>query len=353
MPINPFDVRGSQLRIPENARLVPLDFSPLSQIGDVIGGYRQQQRVGEIISSATNAQGNLDFDRAGAALAAEGLTRYAEPLLAAGARRQALGQAERSLTEQTRHHKAIEDAAKTGRVPFGWEPDPTAAGGYRPTPGGPQDPAYIEKLTQLKAKPREFTMSEITKLSEEAGKFANVSRFGETFQDKYAGYMHPTVGAAAQTAGRYLPESMVGKDVAESATWWQDYNRYKQVVRNELYGASLQPNEQRDFEAADINPGMQPQKIRDNLKIQQDIVRNGLKRRANAGIAAGYDPEVIGKAYGLDLSELGVEARGRRGTVTPAPTTTAPVRVSSPEEARRLPKGTPIILPDGTPGRVP
>ncbi len=30
-----------------------------------------------------------------------------------------------------------------------------------------------------------------------------------------------------------------------------------------------------------------------------------------------------------------------------------PVKVSSPEEARKLPKGTPIILPDGTPGVVP
>jgi hypothetical protein len=30
-----------------------------------------------------------------------------------------------------------------------------------------------------------------------------------------------------------------------------------------------------------------------------------------------------------------------------------PVRVGSPDEARRLPSGTPIILPDGTQGRVP
>lgn len=31
----------------------------------------------------------------------------------------------------------------------------------------------------------------------------------------------------------------------------------------------------------------------------------------------------------------------------------APVRVRTPDEARRLPSGTPIILPDGSPGRVP
>jgi hypothetical protein len=31
----------------------------------------------------------------------------------------------------------------------------------------------------------------------------------------------------------------------------------------------------------------------------------------------------------------------------------APVKVSSPAEARKLPSGTPIILPDGSQGRVP
>jgi hypothetical protein len=31
----------------------------------------------------------------------------------------------------------------------------------------------------------------------------------------------------------------------------------------------------------------------------------------------------------------------------------APVKVASPAEARKLPSGTEIILPDGTPGRVP
>lgn len=42
-------------------------------------------------------------------------------------------------------------------------------------------------------------------------------------------------------------------------------------------------------------------------------------------------------------------------TVQPPPANTppGPVRVRSPDEARRLPRGTPIILPDGSPGVVP
>ena len=63
---------------------------------------------------------------------------------------------------------------------------------------------------------------------------------------------------------------------------------------------------------------MTPDAIRKNITIQQDIVKNGLKRKANALIASGYDPVAISQAYGLNLRELGVDAGGRRGTVTPA-----------------------------------
>lgn len=41
------------------------------------------------------------------------------------------------------------------------------------------------------------------------------------------------------------------------------------------------------------------------------------------------------------------------GRQAPAAAPSAPVRVQSPDEARRLPKGTPIILPDGRQGVVP
>jgi hypothetical protein len=43
----------------------------------------------------------------------------------------------------------------------------------------------------------------------------------------------------------------------------------------------------------------------------------------------------------------------RPGAAAAAPRAAQPVRVGSPDEARRLPSGTPIILPDGTQGRVP
>jgi hypothetical protein len=41
------------------------------------------------------------------------------------------------------------------------------------------------------------------------------------------------------------------------------------------------------------------------------------------------------------------------GRAEPPPAAQPPVRVRTPEEARRLPRGTPILLPDGTIGRVP
>lgn len=44
---------------------------------------------------------------------------------------------------------------------------------------------------------------------------------------------------------------------------------------------------------------------------------------------------------------------GGVGTAEPPSSNAAPVRVRTPEEARRLPSGTRIILPDGSEGRVP
>jgi hypothetical protein len=314
MAINPF--RVGQLELPPNPRPVPLDFSWLGNIGEAVGRERLRGQIGDVIASATDEQGNIDYEKATAALGRAGLLPTAD-ILTAGTRRAALAQSAAGLAETARHHRALEEAQRTGRLPAGWQP--TATGGLEPVPGGPASVEYQERLAQVKQKPRELSLTDITKLSEEGGKFSSLANFKEQFQDKYAGYGTSMVGGAAMTAGRYLPESVVGKDISEAATFWQGYDRFKNVTRNELFGQTLTPSEQAAFNATDINPGMTPQKIRDNLEIQQNIVRNGLKRKANAAISAGYDPETIAKAYGLDLSELGVEARGRRGAVAPAP----------------------------------
>jgi hypothetical protein len=99
-----------------------------------------------------------------------------------------------------------------------------------------------------------------------------VQGFGKSFQDKYGGF-NPWGDETRLSLGRM---GMASADTNDAAGWWQGYDRYKNVVRNELFGASLTPGEQQAFEKSDITPSMSPKAIKDNLKLQSEIV----KRRA-------------------------------------------------------------------------
>lgn len=195
------------------------------------------------------------------------------------------------------------------KVPANFERGPDGA--LRPVKGGPADPAYLQQTADAKSKPKEFSVSDVTKLSEEGGKYAQLSQFGSTFKPIYAGFKVPFAGNVATSVGRYSP--IAPQDWKDAATWWQGYDRYKNVVRNDLFGSALTVNEQAAFEKADINPGMDPAQIAKNLQAQQDVVKNGLKRKANALIQSGYDPQAISAAYGVDVKELGATAQPRRG----------------------------------------
>lgn len=171
-----------------------------------------------------------------------------------------------------------------------------------------------QKPTPPSAKDRRLTVNDTLKLSEEGGKVARVREFGSTFDDKFGGFISDTLGETANWAGRNMPGA--SEDRKAAADWWQSYDRYKQVIRNELYGASLQPSEQAAFKAADVTPGMQPDRIRKNLDTQQKIAEGAMRRSGRAMIAAGYPPDVVSKAYGMPASEFEDDApTGTTGTM--------------------------------------
>lgn len=203
--------------------------------------------------------------------------------------------ADRSYGLQVRTAARADD-----KTPSGFEKAPDGSG-YRPIAGGPADPAYISSAS----KPRQLSVSDIGKLSDEGQKFGTLTSVSDKFRDDFGGYT-PGTGGAQMTAGRYLPEGVVGKTRAEAASYWQEYDRYKNVVRNELFGSALTAGETKAFAQADVDPSMQPDQIRKNLARQKEIVEAGLKRKASAMIASGYSPDAIGKAYGVDLGSVGI-----------------------------------------------
>lgn len=223
----------------------------------------------------------------------------------------AQGNADRSYNQQER-------VLEGGKMPAGFERNP--AGGLRPIPGGPTDPDYLN----AKKPPKELGFGDVSKLAEEGGKFSAVNRFATNFKDEYGGAT-PGLGDARNWVGRTLPDGMVDPSAREGAMFWQDYDKYKNVVRNDLFGSALTANEQAAFDRADIKNTMAPSVIKANLKTQKDILEGAMKRRASSLVVSGYNPEAISQAYGVPLDQIGVTQTGRsRGSATPAATPSAP-----------------------------
>lgn len=174
-------------------------------------------------------------------------------------------------------------------------------------------PAPTERAHRL-------SVSDITKMSEEGQKADQVKGFISTFQPDFGGWKSQSVGDIVNTAARNLPESVVGKKAAAAAGWWQDYDRYKNIVRHGLYGASLTANETKAFMQADIHPGMEPAQIQRNLAEQQRLVDNSIRRKGKGLIGSAYPKEAVAQAYGVDPAffdqpDVPYSAGGRSGSV--------------------------------------
>jgi hypothetical protein len=89
--------------------------------------------------------------------------------------------------------------------------------------------------------------------------------------------------------------------------------------------------------------------LQSKIEAKESGYRTGM---GTAPLPAEYKAinEEAGRSFGKIKSWVAGE---KPGAPQAAAAPQQPVRVSSPEEARRLPKGTAIILPDGSPGVVP
>jgi len=176
------------------------------------------------------------------------------------------------------------------------------------------DPLQWEaRQKEAKTPPRQFSTTDVEKLTEKGTKARDTLRFATSFKPEFSG--PSTGGTLGMAAGRYLPEGAsraINKDLPEAAQWWQDYDEFKNTVRKGTFGATLTGLERQAFERASINPAMNEKQIRENLGRQKLLVTEALKREANGLIAAGYDPKAISETLGLNLKELGVAAEGRQ-----------------------------------------
>lgn len=182
---------------------------------------------------------------------------------------------------------------------------------------------------------RALTQGTVNELTKDAGRLDNLTGLAATFTDDYAGNV--LGGDVENFAGRNLPFG-IGATPGQ-AEWWQQYDRLKNQVRNELFGASLTAGEKAAFEAADINPNLRPEVIRDNLAAQRKIIQGALERKAKTWAAQGYNPEAIRVASGIDVAP-----RQNAGQNVPT--------VTSQAQYDALPSGA-VFIEDGQQYRKP
>lgn len=172
--------------------------------------------------------------------------------------------------------------------------------------------------------------SSIETLNEAKALLTGVGSGGAKIPPIYTGWGAQTRSNINQGAPGFLPNIITDPDRAKST------QRYNQIMTSEAIAAMAQSlkgattNEEMARFISIMNdpsagPEVKARTIDQMLRSAQRHMQNKQDRI---------------KELGGRMPNLGVGEQ-------------QPVRVNSPEEARQLPKGTPIILPDGTIGRVP
>lgn len=194
-------------------------------------------------------------------------------------------------------------------------PPPAAAPGAAPAPAG-------------------MTVKPPATLTEAQGK-ANMFGLAMTEGHRILTELKDPPSSAAIMAWRNLPEGGINFGLNEKDQRY--FNALRQfaagVLRKET-GAAFTPTELLDVQSRFFAmPGDAPA-----LKAQKARAREQAIAAMNAEIPGGFRGQIATP-----------QADGVAGAQPPP----APVRVRTPDEARMLPRGTSIILPDGTLGRVP
>lgn len=148
-----------------------------------------------------------------------------------------------------------------------------------------------------------LTAGTVEKMTKNAERMRNLSDLQSSFKDSYAGNLLGNFENLGGRLGNIQSYAMLPAATPGQTEWWQQYDREKNVIRNELFGAALTASEAAAFDQADINPRMDPKIIKANLKKQRDIIERGLQRQGKVWAAQGYNRAAIDAAIGSDAAD--------------------------------------------------
>lgn len=162
---------------------------------------------------------------------------------------------------------------------------------------------------------KKFTDSTRNKMLQQADTMLALKNHEDTFNPKYTQILGP--GAQSKLPNLAAQVGLGTKGSKEAQEWWSSWGRtYTLPTRNLLFGATLTPNEQAAWAAADINPGMSSEQIKTRLGKLFETVRQSALRRGRGMQQEGYDPKVFAETFGDTVPEFGTPTT-RGGNVPP------------------------------------
>lgn len=143
-------------------------------------------------------------------------------------------------------------------------------------------PDLAKDPVRAAAGPKALPAGAVEKLTEAQGTADALAQLRGSFKPEFAGYKMGMLGDIANATKRTFGDS------SGQAQWWQDYQNQKNLVRHSLFGSSLTATERGEFDKAQINPGMDPGQIAQNLERQENAARRAAEKLAQGYQGAGY-----------------------------------------------------------------
>jgi hypothetical protein len=190
--------------------------------------------------------------------------------------------------------------------------------------------ARVDELTAKQAQVKDgkpLPPNVINDLSGKSDAVSTAQRLKENFKSDYVGFGFDVAGEAAIAIRKRSDKP----EMIQMAGWWEDYQNYKNEVRNKLFGSALTAPEKAEFEKAMVTPSMSPTKAQENLKRQYEVADQAFNKLSNAYTTAGYSKSTIDSLKPIDVTKVNKE--------TPAPS------INIPPNAINMLRSNPSLAP--------
>lgn len=103
--------------------------------------------------------------------------------------------------------------------------------------------------------------------------------------------------------------------------WWANFKTLDNQIRNDLFGATLTPSEQKAYSDTTVSPSLDPKIVRENMAARTGILKKALDRQRRFMIANGYNEEAVAVLYEplMAMESLAEEAAPKNNVPSFAP----------------------------------